>query len=155
MLSNIVERICIWNEDRDNLLYDTSLEFTMLSEELQEYVIAKQKMMLEYATELDIDPYSEESFSNMTEEETKELTMRCKVEEADALADIIFVAVGSLYKLTGGSILRTMRILDEVIDANNSKGKDKKEGKITKPKDFVGPEKAIRNILEGVVDGKQ
>lgn len=72
------------------------------------------------------------------------------VDEADALADIIFVAIGSLYKLTG-SEEKVKAILFAVIMANNKKGVTKVDGKITKPADFEGPEKMIEKILKGVV----
>ena len=67
---------------------------------------------------------------------------------ADALADIIFVAIGSLYKLSGKAS-SVKGIMDEVIAANYRKGKKKNEaGKIIKPSNFVGPEKGIKKILQ-------
>lgn len=75
------------------------------------------------------------------------------VDRADALADIIFVAVGSLYKLTG-SAHKAESIMAEVITANFKKGSTKDEnGKIVKPQDFVGPEKEIAKILEDDTEG--
>jgi len=67
---------------------------------------------------------------------------------ADALADIIFVAIGSLYKLSGKAS-SVKGIMDEVIAANYRKGKKKNEaGKIIKPNNFVGPEEGIKKILQ-------
>jgi len=67
---------------------------------------------------------------------------------AKELADIIFVAIGSLYKLSGKAS-SVKGIMDEVIAANYRKGKKKNEaGKIIKPDNFVGPEEGIKKILQ-------
>lgn len=89
---------------------------------------------------------------SMIEEELAELGTAYREEdlvgEADALADIIFVAVGSLYKLCQGDKNKFERIMEAVIYANNSKSSSKNEqGKITKPEDFVGPEEVIKEVL--------
>lgn len=85
----------------------------------------------------------------MLQEEVEELyKATTPTDIADALADIIFVAVGSLYKFTEGSELKLMAIMDAVIQANHRKGTEKINGKIVKPTDFVGPEDTIRSILE-------
>ena len=154
MRNNVVEEICQWNLDRDNLEYNTTTEFTMLTEEVQELLIAKQRCMLDFAGTRGLDPYSEDTFKDLSEEDTQNLLDSIKVAEADALADTAFVALGGLFKLTGGSILNTIRILEAVIDANQQKGKDKKDGKITKSKHFVGPESRIRAVLLGELNGE-
>ena len=69
------------------------------------------------------------------------------VGEADALADIAWVAIGSLFKKVNGDLDAIHSIFSAVSTANNAKGKDKTNGKITKPKNFKGPEKEIRRIL--------
>lgn len=70
------------------------------------------------------------------------------VGQADALADILVVATGSLYKLVGGDIQKFEDIMLAVTAANNTKSDKKNEqGKITKPKDFQSPEPMIRRIL--------
>ena len=72
-----------------------------------------------------------------------------KVGQADALADILVVAAGGLYKLCGGSVGKVQDILLAVTAANNTKSSQKNEyGKITKPDDFVGPEDMIRDLLD-------
>jgi len=74
------------------------------------------------------------------------------VDIADALADIIFVAVGSMYKLTGSS-RKAESIMAEVIKANYEKGAKKDEnGKIVKPSDFKGPEAEIAKIMDSKWD---
>jgi predicted HAD superfamily Cof-like phosphohydrolase len=89
---------------------------------------------------------------SMIQEELEELGAAYRggdiVDEADALGDIIFVAVGSLYKLCGGDKDKVYDILLAITAANNLKSSTKdSNGKITKPKDFVGPEEMIRKVL--------
>ena len=70
------------------------------------------------------------------------------VDEADALADIIFVAVGSLYKLCGNDKIKFDSIMTAVTACNNLKGKTKDaNGKVSKPEGFEGPEKMIAKVL--------
>jgi len=112
-----VEEVQDWNEDRDNLVYSPSLEYSMLDEELGEYMEA-----------------------GITDD---------KIGQADALADIIVVAVGGLYKLCDGDKYKFDDIMTMVTAANNTKSATKNEdGKITKPDDFVGPEEWIGKILD-------
>jgi predicted HAD superfamily Cof-like phosphohydrolase len=69
------------------------------------------------------------------------------VEQADALADIIFVAVGALYKLTGADETKVLDILHAVTEANNLKPKDRVDGKIIKGADYKEPQPKIAEIL--------
>jgi len=70
------------------------------------------------------------------------------VDEADAYADIIFVAVGSLFKLCGGDSQKVHDILMIVTAANNLKTQAKDvDGKIIKPEGFARPEGMIAEIL--------
>ena len=110
-LTNIMD----WNEERELLQYNPRLEYSMLKEELDEYLQAI----------IDGD----------------------EVAQADALADIHFVVVGSLFKQTGDP-LKVLDIFSAVEMANRQKGKDTKSGKIVKPDNFIGPEKRIKEILE-------
>ena len=108
----MINEISTWNYIRGNRNFREKLEYSMLAEELQEFL------------EADTD-----------------------VDKADALADLIFVAVGSLYKLTGDTY-KAEAIMAEVIKANFRKGATKNEfGKIIKPDDFVGPEVEIAKVL--------
>ena len=71
-----------------------------------------------------------------------------KVGEADALADILVVATGALFKLVGGDPYKFDDIMLAVTTANNTKADKKNEqGKIVKPVDFIGPESMIESIL--------
>ena len=116
-MSNCIEEIMMWNEERDNLRYTSSLEYAMMDEELEEFLVAG--------------------------------TSGDWVGQADALADMIVVSVGGLYKLCGGDKQKFEDIMLAVTAANNTKSATKNEdGKITKPDDFVGPEEWIGKILE-------
>jgi hypothetical protein len=116
-MSNFISEIQDWNEVRDNLMYSPSLEYSMLDEELGEYMEAG--------------------------------IAGDRVGEADALADIIVVAVGGLYKLVGGDKDKFEDIMLAVTAANNTKSDTKNShGKITKPDNFVGPEALIEMILD-------
>ena len=71
-----------------------------------------------------------------------------EVDEADALADIIFVAIGSLFKLAGADTQKVHDIMLAVCAANDLKGRLKNEqGKIMKDDSFSGPEEMIERIL--------
>jgi len=66
---------------------------------------------------------------------------------AKELADIVFVAIGSLYKYTG-SAQKTKEILDIVIKHNSNKGTEKDEnGKVKKVKQ-PSCEPSIKHVLE-------
>ncbi len=77
-------------------------------------------------------------------------TAKTDVDRADALADVIFVAIGSLYKLVG-SEQKVHDIMLAVCAANDMKGMLKDEnGKIMKPGDFEGPEVMIEKIIKDI-----
>jgi len=112
MTDMIINRVCTWNYVRDNVEYDSDLEFAMLNEELGEYANARQD-----------------------------------VDQLDALADIIFVAIGSMYKLLGTEE-KVKEAMNIVCTANDAKGTRKDDnGKIIKPKDFINPELALEKLL--------
>ena len=70
------------------------------------------------------------------------------VDQADAIADIIFVAAGSLFKLCNGDSQKVEDILLAVTGANNLKPTTKdSDGKIVKGDDYVKPEPMIESIL--------
>ena len=86
---------------------------------------------------------------DMLKEELIELIVADnKVDVADALGDLIFVAVGALSKLTKDE-QKVKDIMLAITTANNQKTQEVSGiGKILKPDDFVGPEKAIGLILD-------
>ena len=92
------------------------------------------------------EEYSETCFAEMDSN---------PVEVADGLADVIVIAVGSLFYYFGEWAARA--ILDEVARSNLDKVVDgpifREDGKLLKPEGWVGPQ--IREILvdAGVVDG--
>jgi len=72
-----------------------------------------------------------------------------KVAMFDSLIDLQYVLVGSMYKL---GINAEMQVdgYSAVLEANKTKLADKSpKGKITKPKDFKGPEPILKQILQG------
>lgn len=73
---------------------------------------------------------------------------RNKANAAKELADIVFVAVGSLYKLAGANHEKTQKILETVVEANFAKGTEKVDGKVQKGKAYVNPEPIIKEILQ-------
>lgn len=97
--------------------------------------------------------YDKDLEGKMIDEELTEYAVACLepqsiVDQADALADLVFVTIGSLFKLTGGDEQKVRDILLVVSAANNLKGKDKNEdGKVQKPEGFSGPEGMIEEIL--------
>ena len=42
MNSDFINEVCMWNEERDNLKYTSSLEYAMLDEELDEFMDFKR-----------------------------------------------------------------------------------------------------------------
>ena len=98
---------------------------------------------LEYNPELEYNMLSEE-----IDEYYEACMLQSDVAQADALADTAVVAIGGLFKLCKGDLEKVHDILLAVTAANNSKSSTKNsEGKITKPKNFVGPEGMISKIL--------
>lgn len=153
---NLLKEIIKWNRDRNNVDYDSTVEFAMLQEEVLEYahsyILTVSDMMGidVLAHKVDTEEESREINEKISElVETEEFKKEWEVNQADALADTIFVAVGSLFKLTG-SAAKTMKIIEAVIEANQEKGSEKDEnGKIIKPEGFVPPEARIKEILNG------
>ena len=86
-MSNWINEVQDWNETRDNLRYSPSLEYSMLDEELGEYM--------------------EAGISGN------------RVDQADALGDILVVATGALYKLCGGDKEKFDDIMLAITAANN------------------------------------
>jgi len=114
-MNNWSEEVMMWNEERDNLRYSPSLEYSMLDEELNEYMEAG--------------------------------LIGDKVAQADALGDILVVAVGSLYKLVEGDKQKFEDIMLAITSANNLKPTEKVDGKIIKGDKYIAPEPMIEDIL--------
>jgi predicted HAD superfamily Cof-like phosphohydrolase len=99
----------------------------------------EQRLNTEYNKKLE--------YRMLLEEVDEYLGAKTYVDQADAIADIIFVAIGSMYKLTG-DVDMVYDIMNVVCAANNQKGKAKDaDGKIKKPMGFVPPEEMIEKIL--------
>lgn len=148
----VLDCIYMWNKERDNLgKYDPALEFGMLQEECLEYAHSYIKTVNDYVG-FDIHQCTEEEYLGVKTSidkylDTEEFLEDWKVNQLDALCDVIFVAVGSMSKLLKDKEL-VAKALIEVITANEQKSKTKNvEGKITKPANFVGPEEELRYII--------
>ena len=87
----------------------------------------------------------------MLEEEVDEFFEAEKdVDRLDALCDVVFVAIGSMYKL-GLNYHEIKQAMNIVCNANEKKSSSKNSnGKISKPKDFIGPEKDLQKILDNL-----
>lgn len=90
---------------------------------------------------------------DMLQEELDELVLAVQqndnVKAFDALLDLKFVLLGSLGKM-GLTAEQIVSGYEAVIVANEQKSATKNaDGKITKPKDFIGPEARLLEILGG------
>jgi UDP-glucose 6-dehydrogenase len=83
----------------------------------------------------------------LTEEITEFFEATTDDEMAKEICDVIFVAVGTLSKLVKCPDLAD-DIMALVIAANHTKSKDKVNGKIVKPANYVGPEATIKKLIE-------
>lgn len=85
----------------------------------------------------------------MLQEELDELKeAKTEVDQLDALLDLKFVINGTLTKM-GLNYKDIVLSYEAVVEANEQKSSTKNaEGKITKPKDFVGPETKLQKILD-------
>lgn len=130
---NIFKRVEQWNIDRDNTQFSLFTEVKMLAEELYELIGYDRVEAKERSLEL----------------VNKHLTKLIMVDAnpgaiADAAGDLIYIAIGTLYKLGYDA----EEVLATICDANDKKGKTKDAfGKIIKSEDFVEPihESNIRN----------
>ena len=155
---SIIESICKWNTDRENTDYDPALEFNMLQEELMEYVHSYIRTVNDKFGQ-DIHESTEEWYKENQPDiawyvESPEFLENWRVNQLDALCDLIFVAVGSMYKLLGDKD-KVESALYSVIEANERKGMEKnKDGKIIKPSDFEGPEEELRILIKEAYDNR-
>lgn len=130
---NLFKRIYQWNAERDNFDFSLSREIRMLSEELFEmfsgYLDAKDEAK----------NFVKKYYVQINSKETSAIDNKeVRDQIADALGDLIYIAVGSLFKLGYDAEC----VLKTICDANDAKGKEKDEfGKIKKEKGvFKEPE---------------
>ena len=152
---NIVEEICEWNQERGCTTFDGELEYNMLHEELNEYVFAYPKTITDKFGKIE----SEEELEARNDEiveflQSPEFLENFRTNQLDALGDLVFVAIGSMYKILGDWVA-VEEVMMAIISANNLKKADKDDGgKIKKPEGFVGPEGIIKNIYKEMSDGQ-
>jgi hypothetical protein len=161
----IEKGIIEWNRERGNLTFDLNLEMKMLIEEANEYyspgsrltqiiarfptisktmarLVCKFDAILDFKFVLigsmwkhDRNGIYHGDFTLFTESLFKFLRLDLKNE-------LLLSGIGNYEELFNEG-------LKIVLDCNNKKSNIKdKDGKITKPKDFVGPEEKLRELLE-------
>ena len=98
----------------------------------------RERQNLDYDSDLEI---------RMLKEELKEyidgVYIRDKVEQIDAICDILFVALGTLAKMGETWNFSAPQMMEYVLTANEQKSKTKVNGKIQKPEGFIDPKDKI------------
>ena len=152
---NIVEEICEWNQERGCTTFDGELEYNMLHEELNEYVFAYPKTITDKFGKIESEEELEAKNDEIVEFlQSPEFLENFRTNQLDALGDLVFVAIGSMYKILGDWV-GVEEVMMAIISANNLKKADKDDGgKIKKPEGFVGPEGIIKNIYKEMTDGQ-
>ena len=152
---NIVEEICEWNQERGCTTFDGELEYNMLHEELNEYVFAYPKTITDKFGKIESEEELEAKNDEIVEFlQSPEFLENFRTNQLDALGDLVFVAIGSMYKILGDWVA-VEEVMMAIISANNLKKADKDDGgKIKKPEGFVGPEGIIKNIYKEMSDGQ-
>ena len=152
---NIVEEICEWNQERGCTTFDGELEYNMLHEELNEYVFAYPKTITDKFGKIESEEELEAKNDEIVEFlQSPEFLENFRTNQLDALGDLVFVAIGSMYKILGDWV-GVEEVMMAIISANNLKKADKDDGgKIKKPEGFVGPEGIIKNIYKEMSDGQ-
>ncbi len=152
MIAGIVE----WNNLRENTEFNGALEYGMLMEELDEFAMALLKTIDdEYPKdtltfEENGEPIQADKDKILEYINSDDGATAYKVNQLDALGDILFVAVGAMGKLLDGNYDKVEDVMMAIQAANDTKGTTKNEdGKVTKPKDFVGPESIIKKVVQG------
>lgn len=136
--NDIFNRVCQWNKVRDNTNFSFKTEFYMLAEELLEFSSLSKTQCKEIA--LNMTNEATKYYDLISEVQNKEIV---KESMADALGDLIFIAIGSLYKLG----YDPTEVLATICDHNDQKGSKKDEkGKIIKDKNFIEPEHKNANL---------
>ena len=150
---NIVEEICEWNQERGCTTFDGELEYNMLHEELNEYVFAYPKTITDKFGKIESEEELEAKNDEIVEFlQSPEFLENFRTNQLDALGDLVFVAIGSMYKILGDWV-GVEEVMMAIISANNLKKADKDDGgKIKKPEGFVGPEGIIKNIYKEMAD---
>ncbi len=152
----MIENIVQWNTLRDNNEFNGGLEYNMLMEELDEFAMALLKTIDDkypkdtLTFEESGEPIQEDKDKILEYINSQEGKDMYKVNQLDALGDIVWVAVGAMGKLLGGNYLKVDDVMLAIQAANDTKSSEKNEdGKITKPKDFEGPESMILKVVQG------
>lgn len=139
MQENLFKRITQWNADRDNTHFNLWTESRMLVEEIYEsihHISSKDdkpgyKSYIKQEAQLFAERHLDKDKSNLSD-----FTQEQIADMADAYGDLIFIAVGSIFKLG----YDPEKVLKAICDANDKKGNKKDaDGKIIKDSTFVEP----------------
>lgn len=143
----IKEGIIEWNKSRDNNTFDLNLEMKMLIEEANEYytsikLVDRFDALLDYAF-VYIGSEWKHNRSGFKHQDF--------IEFSGSLLDTIVRDLK--YRFFMERISNFQMVFNEgmriVLGRNNKKSNNKdKDGKIIKPKDFVGPEEQLRKLIE-------
>lgn len=134
----IFESIYQWNKERDLLRFNHRLEVMLLIEEMFELCGYKKEEIKDLVKDFtdkhtNISSYIKDDKLTITTNPEREMSLSDVV---DALGDIVYLAIGSLYKLG----YNPATVLSAICEHNNKKGKERDtNGKIIKTNTFVEP----------------
>jgi predicted HAD superfamily Cof-like phosphohydrolase len=116
-------RIYEWNRVRDNLNYNSKLEIRLIVEELLEFIGLEKKLCKDLAVKIADFCYEYADTNDVNE-------------SIDALGDLLFIIIGSIWKRGYDPYV----ILKRICDHNDNKGINKDSGgKIIKDINFIEP----------------
>ena len=129
---NLFQRIHTWNALRDNLTFNHYTATKILSEELFEFCLYGNIEAKAHSVEFAEDY----AFRHDNDLIVQEMIEANKGDLVDALGDLIFIAIGDIYKLG----FEPEEVLKRICNHNDAKGSKKDaDGKILKDADFVEP----------------
>lgn len=175
-MNNPIKEICTWNKKAGNFdrPYNDRLESSMLIEEaLEEFTCDGLDQLFERAENSDFlqsfvkedgeipgpREYSRALVNLADDIESTEdrpgIKARKinKVKQLDKQGDAAVIALGGMAKLLNGDPQLVTKALNIIMKYNNKKLKNiqrDEHGKVIKPKDFVGPEKELQELLDSI-----
>lgn len=131
LAADIFDRTVKWNIQRDNTKFNHDLETKMLAEELYEFCLQSRSQAKASGKEFSRLYSPLPARANSIAISSKEHD-----DLIDAAGDLIFIAIGTIYKLGANP----KEVLRRICDANDKKGSKKDaDGKIIKSADFIEP----------------
>jgi len=146
---NIEDKIAMWNKERGLVVWDINLEMKLILEEAKEYYDA-ETLVDKFDAFLDLGFVAHGSAFKYTHNSVNNK----EFEEFISLLGIIrkdFQSLINIYHEDFRDLANSG--LEIVLKYNNKKSSEKNEfGKIIKPKDFVGPEKELQELLDSYMN---